>query len=449
MKKAKNVIWIFGDQHRQQALSLYGDPNLSTPNIDNLARSGVDFPNARMGFPLCSPCRGSLLTGIYPHQCVPGHQYPMPDHCRTVAHAFGDHGYDTAWFGKWHVDGFDESKHRAAFHVVPPARRGGFSTWLGYDNNNSQYDCWVHGHEKDGKEVKPYQLPGYETDCLTDLLIDFLEKKAAEKESQPDKCSPFFASLSVQPPHWPYMAPAEFARGHNPADIKLRPNVPDIPSITEKARHELAGYYAMIENLDWNVGRVRDTLRELGMEEDTYIIFFSDHGDSHGSLGQFQKLSPFEESVKVPFIISGGVPFYDHQSGTRQALVNHVDVAPTSLGLCGLEKASWMQGTDLSSCYRKDRPKTANPASLYLQCVIPTRHGDSVDRPWRGIVTDDGWKFVCLEGQPWLLFNLAEDPYEQVNLAFNSKVGAKRKELLRQLAEWIEKTGDKFPLPEL
>lgn len=440
-----NVLWIFGDQLRGQALGIHGDPNVSTPNLDNLARSGVDFPNALMGAPLCCPCRGSLLTSRYPHECVPGHQHRLPDSCPTLAHAFKENGYQTAWFGKWHLDGFKESGGRAVFHTVAPERRGGFDTWIGYENNNSQYDCWVHGHEDGGREVSHYRLPGYETDSLTDLLMAFLKKNSPSE----NQARPFFAALSIQPPHNPYVAPEGFAQRYRPAAIQLRPNVPLIPSVENKARNDLAGYYAMIENLDWNVGRIRQTLRECGLEESTTIIFFSDHGDLHGSHGQFLKTSPLEESIRVPFIIGGGVPYYGKHQGINPALVNHVDVAPTSLGLCGINPPGWMRGRDLSGYFCQDRPKPEHRDSAFLQSVIPTGHPHSVDRPWRGIVTEDGWKFVCLEGQPWLMFNLQNDPYEQQNLAFNTLFKDKRKNLGDRLRMWIETTEDCFPLPTL
>jgi arylsulfatase A-like enzyme len=442
--RQKNVIWIFGDQHRGQALGLHGDPNVLTPNIDRLAREGMDFPNARTNDPLCCPARGSLLTSLYPHECVPGHEYRMPEACRTVAHAFHEHHHETAWFGKWHLDGFKEATGRAAFHTVPPERRGGFDTWIGYENNNSQYDCWVHGHDAAGAEIARHRLPGYETDALTDLLIDFLKKK--QKEQADGAMRPFFAGLSVQPPHDPYVAPEEFARRHRPESIILRPNVPPVESIAQRSRADLAGYYAMIENIDWNLGRVRDALRETGLEESTYILFFSDHGDLHGSHGQFRKTSPLEESVRVPFIIGG--PSADRPAEHEcPALLNLMDIAPTSLGLCGIDKPANMRGCDLSGIYRQDRPRPEYPESVFLQSVICPYHWDTVDRPWRGIVTSDGWKLACMEGQPWMLFDLNEDPCEMVNMASNFRYAAKRSELLVRLREWIEETGDTFGLP--
>ena len=441
-----NVLWIFGDQHRAQALGCAGDPNLHTPNIDRLAAEGLWFTGAVSGAPLCSPARGSLLTGVYPHRCVPGHEYPLPEGQPTIASVFRKAGYHTAYFGKWHVDGFhEEGGRRAAMHIVPPERRGDFDDWIGYENNNSQWDCWVHGSA--GEAAFHERLPGYETDSLTDLLLRYLRERGNDRRAGTSQ--PFFAVLSVQPPHDPYVAPSEWMTRHSPAGVVLRPNVPPIPRVVEQARRELAGYYAMIENLDWNLGRVRDTLAEAGLAHDTHIIFFSDHGDLHGSHGQFRKTAPWEEAIRVPFIIGGHVPQYVNYSGRSRAPINHVDVAPTTLGLCGIDPPAWMAGTDYSSYRVPGRPPVNPPDSAYLQIVIPTRHFDSVDRPWRGTVTRDGWKYVALEGQPWLLFNLEEDPYEQNNLAHNTRFATESQRLHARVRAWVGDTGDQFDVPPL
>ena len=439
MSERPNVIWIFGDQHRGQSLGYMGDPNVSTPHLNRLADEGITFTRAVAGFPLCSPFRGALISGQYPHRVTPGHQTQLDPRTPTVATAFNEAGYHTAWYGKWHIDGAQERERRTAMHIIPPERRGHFQKWIGYENNSPQFDCWVHGGE--GEEAFHYRLPGYETDALTDLFIEHLRERAGEDE-------PFFAGLSVIPPHDPYHAPPEWMERHIPARVKLRPNVPDIPRIVERARNDLAGYHAMIENLDWNVGRIRAALEELGLYENTHLLFFSDHGDMHGSHGQFRKTSPWEESLRVPFIIGGGPHRYHHDSGFHEVPINHVDIAPTSLGLCGLDAPAWMQGTDYSGYRLRGKEVSNEPDSAYLQTVVPTMHGHSVDRPWRGIVTRDNWKYAVLEGQPWLLFNLNEDPYEQANHAHNSLYHGERRRLQARLAEWIDHTGDSFRLPD-
>ncbi|HRI81807.1 MAG TPA: sulfatase [Opitutaceae bacterium] len=437
-----NVIWIFGDQHRAQSWSGAGDPNLATPNLDRMAAEGIVFRRALSTYPLCCPARAALLTGLHPHQTtVRGHEQPLDPAQPTVAHAFRAAGYHTAWFGKWHLDGFRESDGRAAFHVVGRERRGGFDEWLGYDNNNSPWDCWAHGHGPRG-EIPPYHLDGYETDAFTTRLLGYLQERKSA-------AAPFFAVLSLQPPHNPYAAPEEWMRRHTPARVVLRPNVPDVPRITDRARRELAGYHAMIENLDWNVGRIRTALADLGLARNTILVFFSDHGDMHGSHGQFLKTCPWEESIRVPCIIAGESPYYDRRQGVCDDLVTLTDLAPTTLGLCGLEVPATMTGYDYSFRWRPDRrPKDGLPDAAVLQCLEPTLHPDSVDRPWRGIVTRDGWKYVVLEHQPWLLFNLTDDPFERVNLAHNSVHWQERNRLHNLLRAQLDSAGDVFRLPD-
>ncbi|WP_321473709.1 sulfatase [uncultured Paludibaculum sp.] len=439
-----NVIWLFGDQHRAQALSCNGDANARTPHIDNMAVNGVMFTNAVAGFPLCCPFRGSLLSGRYPHHCVRGHEHALPDGQKTVAHAFNDAGYRTAYFGKWHLAGWHEAKGRAAFYVTDPARRGGFETWAGYENNNSQYDSWIHGGS--GKDAFHYRLPGYESDELANIFIKYLKERGEEQKRSNAK--PFFAALSVQPPHDPYIAPPEFMEHYNPARLDLRANVPASRIVQETARRELAGYYAMIENWDHNIGRIRQALTDSGLAHNTHILFFSDHGDMHGSQGMYRKTNPFEESIRIPFIISGEIPRYQGRKvGRLPAVLNHVDIAPTTLGLCGIRKPAWMEGADLSHHRLAKEAAQPEPDSAFLQSVVPTGHADSINRPYRGVVTKDGWKYVAFEGAPWLLFNLNEDPLEQANLAFNNRYRVERRKLADRVRQWIADTGDSFTIP--
>lgn len=444
MEHRKNVIWIVTDQQRAETLSINGSENSSTPHLDSLARTGVNFTNAVSGCPLCCPFRGSMLTGIYPHKCVPGHEYQMNPKQKTIADVFQEQGYDTFYLGKWHLDGAKEAEERAGTHIVPRERRGGFSSWFGYENNNAQYDCYLHGH-KGEKEVEIFRLPGYETDAMTDIFLEYLKTQSRKEQ-------PFFAVLSVQPPHDPYVAPASTQRNHTPSNIHFRQNVPDVPYIREQAGRELAGYYAMIENIDENVGRIVDVLNDTGLMENTHIMFFSDHGDMHGSHGQFRKTIPYQEAVNVPFIISGekrAAHVVSRKAGNvDNILINHVDIAPTTLGLCGIPVPEWMEGTDYSAVRLLDKEKSKYPDSAYLQSVIPTHHNDSINKPWRGIITTDGYKYVCLEGMDYMLYNLKEDPYEQVNLAHNDQYKELRQRLNSKLGEWIQKTKDDFELPQ-
>jgi arylsulfatase A-like enzyme len=428
-KNKQNIIWVFGDQHRAQALGYMGDPNVSTPNIDALAGRGVTFTNAIAGCPWCTPFRGSLITSRYTHESVQKTPQKLDPALPTIADSLNDAGYTTAWFGKWHLAGSNDRVY------VEPELRGRFQIWEGYENNNAQYDSWIHSNT-DGIADETF-LDGYETDVLTDRMIRFVEDQAKS-----DK--PFFGVLSVQPPHNPYVAPEEYLTRHNPEDIQLRPNVPPIESVQERARRDLAGYYAMIENFDDNIGRLVQSLEKNGLSDNTTIVFFADHGDTHGSHGYWRKSNPYEEALRIPCIwaMPGG------KAGITDAPMNHVDFAPTTLALCGLDVPEWMHGTDFSAhILTAAEPDTAaEPQSAFIQQC----HGkwfECVEGTWRGIRTRDGWKYVCIEGQPFLMTNLNEDPYELMNLAFQPAYREKRAELQAQLSDWIERTGDEFPLP--
>lgn len=428
-----NVIWILCDQLRAQALGHAGDPHVCTPNIDNLARDGMRFTQAVAGAPWCCPFRGALLTGQYPHQngvtATPGKLDPsLP----TITQPLKEAGYHTAYVGKWHLGGSN------GMIRIPPGERGGFDYWLGYENRNAQWDTEVHGT---GAE-EGFRLEGYETDALASLFIEHLEQIASKQQ-------PFFGVLSVQPPHDPYLAPEAFHRGRNPASIRFRPNVPDVPWVRQRFASDLCGYYAMIENLDHNVGRLRSALRRLDIDRETILVFFSDHGDCLGAHAQQQKSSPWEESIRIPFIVGRAGGRHRGKVGTTDALLNHVDIAPTTLGLCGLPIPSWMRGYDYSAhCLKGQTPqRDEEPDSAFLQQIPAKSMAHSVNRPWRGVVTRDGWKYAALPGQDWLLFHNAEDPYEMANYVFDNVYEDRRRTLRDRLQRWIDETGDQFPLP--
>jgi arylsulfatase A-like enzyme len=451
MSTDKNILWVIADQLRGQALGYAGDPNVHTPHLDRFAAEGHTFTRAVAGAPLCCPARGSMLTGRYPrHSGVAGHRHPMPAGTPTVAGELAAAGYRTCWIGKWHLDG-DRPELGPEFvgegygrtRMIPSDRRGGFQDWWAYENNNRPFDCHVHTDtgrtppgttvEADIDGMQQFRLDGYETDALTDLLLAWLRDQRRDRPGQP-----FFAVLSVQPPHDPYVAPAETMRRHTPGHIELRPNVPPIRHVQERARRDLAGYYAAIERIDHNFGRIRAALSELGIADDTYVIFLSDHGDMHGSHGQWRKTAPWEESIRVPFVIGG--PSREHMTAHRlDQQINQVDLAPTTLGLCGLTPPAWMEGADHSPLLHGEHDDL--PDSTYIGIPVPTGHSSSIDRPWHGVLTTDGWKYVCLDDDPWLMFNLTEDPYELANHAHDPGYHNKRDQLHHLLMDWASTAG--------
>lgn len=427
----KNVIWFFGDQHRAQALSSMGDPNLSTPNIDLLSREGTTFMNAYSGCPWSTPFRGSLLTGKYPNKAVYRTPQKLDINIPLISDVFNEYGYLTAYFGKWHLSG---SNTRV---FVPAEERGRFDIWIGYENNNAQNDSWVHGHDLWGRNdtvADTEKLNKYETDALVDMVIDFLLKRPKDK--------PFFLVLSVQPPHDPYIAPIEYMEKFQSDSIILRPNVPPVERVRKESKNDLSGYYAQIENLDYNIGRLYKVMKGMGLLETTHLIYFSDHGDCHGSHGYKRKSSPWQESVRIPMIFR---PAGSNSANKSSAMMNTIDIAPTTLGLCGIKTPLSMEGFDFSQHILNpslvDTDK--EPDAVLLQHIYPKQF-DCLDRPWRGIVTRDNWKYIVIENQPIMLFDLNEDPYELNNLVYLPQYKKKKEELARKLEILLNRAEDAF-----
>jgi hypothetical protein len=192
------MIWLIADQWRAQAIGANGDPNVHAPNIDRLAQSGTNFDQARSGIPSCCPFRGSMLTSRYPNYMVPGHEYPLPQGQQTVANLFNDAGYHTGYFGKWHLDGFHEKDGRAAMHLVPSERRGGFQTWIGSESNNSPYDSWVHGGA-----AKMLSISVFPAIRWTNSRISSLSTSNSERQIRPPVSKNHSSPCSPCPPPQP------------------------------------------------------------------------------------------------------------------------------------------------------------------------------------------------------------------------------------------------------
>ncbi|MFW5738634.1 MAG: sulfatase/phosphatase domain-containing protein, partial [Spirochaetota bacterium] len=170
-----------------------------------------------------------------------------------------------------------------------------------------------------------------------------------------------------------------------------------------------------------------------------------------GSHGYRLKSSPWEESIRIPFIVSRIEGHQVMPTGVSDALVNHIDIGPTSLGLCGIEAPQWAQGYDYSAHCLKDRDVDARhePQSAYLQQIPRKYHKHTVNRSWRGVVTRDGWKYVCTPNNDWLLHNLNEDPYEQANLCYDTVYQHEKERCHAELERLVRETGDEFELPDV
>ena len=267
-----NVLWIMCDQLRYHALSAAGDPNIETPNIDRIGRDGAICRNAYVTWPLCTPQRACMVTGLYNHaNGVVGQGELLRPSVPTIAHSFRAAGYRTCWMGKWHLGSADAGPN--ASYWVHPALRGGFEEWYGFDFANAGWNAKYSANE----EIRPYRvLEGFQTDGLTDLALDWLGEARAESE-------PWFACVSYEAPHpltgpdgtpgerpngeMRCEAPEEYLAMFDGDSLSLRQNVPrEDPELVDFTRDELVRYYAMVKNVDDNVGRLLDALSAAGTE---------------------------------------------------------------------------------------------------------------------------------------------------------------------------------------
>nr|MBC8453928.1 sulfatase [PVC group bacterium] len=325
--KSPNIVFVFADQWRAQATGYNGNPVVKTPYLDALTEESINFTHAVSGCPVCSPYRASLLTGQYPLT----HGVFVNDVCLShnavsLADAYNNAGYDTAYIGKWHLDGHGRSNY------IPTERRQGFDYWkvveCTHDYNHSPY------YADDSEEKLHWE--GYDAFAQTCDARQYIRNHDGE--------SPFLLVLSLGPPHYPYeTAPDKYKELYDPEGISLRPNVP--AENTDAARKDIAGYYAHCSALDACLGELLQTLKEKGIADNTIFVFTSDHGDMLYSQGEKCKQRPWDESIRVPFLLRYPAMFGYGKSEVN-AQINAPDIMPTLMGLSGIPIPESVEGID-------------------------------------------------------------------------------------------------------
>lgn len=370
-----NILWIVTTQWRAQACGYAGDGNARTPVIDALAAQSVNYAQAVTPHPFGPFARAAMLTGVpSPENGLAGYHDSLPVNARTIAHELNEHGYDTAYFGKWQLAEHDQTAplvgESHARMIVPENQRGGFGFWEGFQGGFLLNDPWLHGN----RLSDPRQFTGYQSGVLCERASEYFATAKA----------PWFGVVSLEAPHPPYAAPAA---GFKPAVVQLSPNVP--PAATERAKRELAGYYAHIAATDRAIGRLLAGISS----EDTVVVFTSVHGDMHGAHGLFRKGWPQEESVRVPLLV--------RQPGVK---AGRDDAAVSLFDLPAMTRA-WSDGQTWH-CPR-DHALISMPSVVELP--------DQCDRVWRGVRTAKEKLVLNESGEPWLYFDLATDPLEERN----------------------------------
>ncbi|MGA1195006.1 MAG: sulfatase [Candidatus Latescibacterota bacterium] len=440
-----NLIYLFADQLRYFSCGFAGDPWAQTPNMDRLATQSLNCTNTTACTPVCAAYRASLFTGKFQssHGMVINELRLSPDH-ECFGHVLTRANYNTAYIGKWHLWANQLGHHNKignAFTPPGPYRLGFDGYWAGYNFSHNSYGAVYF---EDTCDPIPYK--GYEADTQTDLAINYLQN-AHQQEN------PFALFLSWGPPHDPWdtsNVPEGYGEHFQGLDIQPRPNflsqqdpyADNWATMNDAYRNNLQnnmrGYYAQVANIDWNLGRIMDEVEKLGIADNTYFVFTSDHGEMWGSQGRRAKNIFYDEACRVPFLIRHpNLP----TNSTSDVCLNTTDLMPTLLSLLNLPVPQTAEGTDLS---RVLKGETSTPDHTAFMQGMGTTAAWKDGHEWRALRDQQYTYATYLVDGKELLFDNLNDPYQMNNLINDPAHSAKCKHYRTQLQNWMKTQNDTF-----
>jgi N-acetylglucosamine-6-sulfatase len=434
--KPRNIIFILTDDQRYDALGFMGHPFLETPHLDSLARNGVHLKNAFVTTALCSPSRASILTGLYAHRHrVVDNNNPVAKGTVFFSQYLQKAGYETAFFGKWHMGGESDDP------------QPGFDHWVSFRGQGT-YLPTKAGLNVNGQRVA---RKGYITDELTDYALDWLQAR------KPDK--PFMLYLGHKAVHAEFI-PAERHKGRYqnkpftpPKTMADTPeNFADKPMWLKNQRNSWHGvdfayhsdldigkyyrdYCETLLAVDDSVGRVLDFLRERKWLDSTLVIFMGDNGFQFGEHGLIDKRVAYEESMRVPLLMQCPELF---KGGTVvEKMVANLDIAPTILEAAGLRAPDSMDGRSfLPLAKGRDVPwRDRLLYEYYWERNFP-------QTPTVHALRTEQYKYIHYFGI-WdidELYDLKNDPQETRNLIFNAEHKAVVQKLNQDLFDLLKAT---------
>ena len=446
----RNVLLIVSDD-LNNALDCYGHPLVKSPNIDRLAENGLRFDRAYCQYPLCNPSRASFLSGLRPDQTgvhTNGVHFRtnVPD-VVTLPQLFGNHGYFVARVGKlfhygvpreigtcgvmddppsWHQTvnprGRDKDEEDKIFSLVP-GKFGGTLSWMAAEGTDEEQTDGIGAAE----------------------AIELLEKRSGQ---------PFFLGVGFYRPHTPYVAPKKYFGMYPIEGITLPPvqaNLLDLPQaalLSSKSEHSklddrlrreaTQAYHASTTFMDAQVGKLLDAVDRLGLAENTVIVMTSDHGYHLGEHSLWQKMSLFEESARVPLIISA--PGMKSKGKSTGQLVELIDLYPTLADLCGLPVPENLPGQSLRPFL--DDPEAPGKPAAVTQVQRRKRRGQTEADYMGYSVRSERWRYTEWdEGEKGVeLYDHDNDPSEMRNLADDPDMASVVKEMKALLVSVLEET---------
>lgn len=436
-----NVLLIVSDDQRPDTIHALGNSYIETPNLDALVKSGVSITRANSANPICTPSRAEILTGCssfrngvvyFGGKIDPG----LP----TIADTMTLAGYSAWYSGKWMNDGSPFSHGYEETGALFSSGGGDANEEL-FDSQGRKvtgYPGWTFKKYDGTVELAKGNGLNADTDgYIADGAIDFLSRK-------PEK--PFFLHVNFTAPHDPLMVHPELKGKYQGKDMPIPPNfraeqefdhgnlrgrdelLLPFPRTVADVRDELADYYAVIENMDRQIGRILEALETSGQKKNTLVIFSSDHGLGKGSHGIVGKQNLYEHTLNVPLIFSGpGIPedtVLDSQCYLR-------DLYPTICQYAGVSIPDSVEGKSLMPLLLGEKK------SVYDFTVGYYRYSQRMIRT-------DRWKYIIYpEANRAQLFDLQNDPYELRNLVGRPDTDEIVTDLKGKLKEWLIAHGDK------
>lgn len=462
--KGPNVIYIFPDQMRNHAMGFWNEPGFKenvnftgdpvhTPNLNAFARESVVLTSAMSNFPLSSPHRGMLLTGMFPHNsgvslnCNSNRPISsLREDITCISDVFSEAGYNCAYIGKLHLDYPTPNDPNRPGHYVeegtpvwdaytPPHRRHQFDYWYSYGT----FDVHKQPHYWDTEGVK-HEIREWSPEHETDQAISYLRNEEGVRDTE----NPFFMMISFNPPHSPYRSMEdcmeedyELYKETPLEELLVRQNADKQMDKAKNARY----YFASVTGVDRSLGRILKELDRLGIAENTVVIFSSDHGETMCSHGiNDPKNSPYAESMNVPFLVR--YPNQIEPRVDRELLLSSPDIMPTILGLCGLERKipSTVEGRNYAGRFTQtDFSTPIREGALYIRNSDGKKdHNGKVISYFpvaRGIKTQHYTLALTIDKktqklQDLMLFDDEKDPYQMNNLSYEE-----HKELVHSLCK--------------
>ncbi|MFN7934302.1 MAG: sulfatase-like hydrolase/transferase [Bryobacteraceae bacterium] len=407
-----NIVFVFSDDHHFQCLGAAGNPHIHTPNLDRLAKDGLLFTNGIISTSQCAPSRGIMLTGreIYQTGLISNGQIRFQNNVKpTAIEQLAQAGYDTIHIGKWHIG---PEPGECGFARSPLWLRGGGSVYR-------------DPKLRRGQQGKDETVPGHITDLFTDAAI------AATKEAR----QPFFLWLTYNAPHTPLYATENYRRHYAGKDSQQIAPPLHPPG---GSKFDWITYYSVITHLDEAVGRLVAALKAQGQWDNTVLFFIGDNGYTAGSRNWKGKVYQWDESVRVPYLASGGAV---KGRGKVEDPVASVDAVATWLDVAGIKPAHALAGRSLRSYLDTGKGKLDAAFSSWDDPRAEGLAAKVAVEPYR-LIRTKRHKLVVFASKKQSLFDCVADPGETNDLIADTKLQSVRDDLRKKLRARMQATSD-------